>query len=132
MAKRYVSYEEREEFFELLCSGLSLDAAATGSGVSGTAGRGWWRASGLVSPTIQMGRHGGLTGTAPARLPGSGEQSSEQSGEQRQRRPLSSEDRAVIAAGLRRELSYAQIGALVGRNKAVICREVAGRVRWSV
>jgi IS30 family transposase len=125
MAKRYVSYEEREEFFELLCSGLSLDAAATGSGVSGTAGRGWWRASGLVSPTIQMGRHGGLTGTAPARLPGSGEQSSEQSGEQRQRRPLSSEDRAVIAAGLRRELSYAQIGALVGRNKAVICREVA-------
>ncbi|VXB61337.1 hypothetical protein NOCARDAX2BIS_260007 [Nocardioides sp. AX2bis] len=28
MAKRYVSYEERDEFFELLCSGLSLDAAA--------------------------------------------------------------------------------------------------------
>ena len=38
---------------------------------------------------------------------------------------LSIEDRAVIAAGLRRELSYAQIGALIGRDKSVICREVA-------
>ena len=39
MAKRFVSVEERGEFFELLCSGLSLDAAAAGSGVSSTAGR---------------------------------------------------------------------------------------------
>jgi transposase, IS30 family len=38
---------------------------------------------------------------------------------------LTSEDRAVIAAGLRRELSYAQIGELIGRDKSVVCREVA-------
>ena len=31
----------------------------------------------------------------------------------------------MIAAGLRRELSYTQIGALIGRHKSVISREVA-------
>ncbi|WP_442938877.1 IS30 family transposase [Nocardioides sp. AX2bis] len=108
-----------------MCSGLSLDAAAAGSGVSGTAARGWWRASGFVSPRIQMGRCGGLAGTAAPRVPGPGPGHGEQPGTERCRRPLSSEDRAVIAAGLRRELSYAQIGVLIGRNKSVICREVA-------
>jgi IS30 family transposase len=38
---------------------------------------------------------------------------------------LSGEDRAVIAAGLRVGWSYGRIGAEIGRNKSVICREVA-------
>jgi transposase, IS30 family len=41
------------------------------------------------------------------------------------RRVLSSEDRAVIAAGLARSLSLTDIGALIGRDKSVISREVA-------
>ncbi|MGZ4455809.1 MAG: IS30 family transposase, partial [Nocardioides sp.] len=55
MAKRAISYEEQEEFFDLVCSGLSLQRAATASGVSVTAGTGWWRRSGLMSPVIQSG-----------------------------------------------------------------------------
>jgi IS30 family transposase len=70
MAKRFVSYEERVEFFDLLCSGLSMEAAAAGSGVSPTAGRGWWRASGFVELVLQMGATGGLPGSAAAREPG--------------------------------------------------------------
>jgi transposase, IS30 family len=120
MAKRYVSYEERDEFLDLLCSGLSLDAAAAGSGVSTTAGRGWWRASGLVELVIQMGSRGGLPGDAPPREPGQCDAATKP----RRRRVLCSEDRAVIAAGLRRELSYAEIGELIGRDKSVVCREV--------
>jgi len=121
MAKRYVAYEERDEFFDLLCSGSSLEAAAAGSGVSATAGRGWWRASGLVDLVTQMGARGGLPGSAPPREPGQDDPTTVP----RQRRALCSEDRAVIAAGLRRELSYAQIGDLIGRDKSVVCREVA-------
>ena len=121
MAKRYVAYEERDEFFDLLCSGSSLEAAAAGSGVSATAGRGWWRASGLVDLVTQMGARGGLPGSAPPREPGQDDPATVP----RQRRALCSEDRAVIAAGLRRELSYAQIGDLIGRDKSVVCREVA-------
>jgi transposase, IS30 family len=121
MAKRYVSYEERDEFFDLLCSGLSLQAAAGHSGVSTTAGRGWWQASGLVNLVIQLGAAGGLPGSAPPREPGQYEVARSP----RQRRALSSEDRAVIAAGLRRELSYAQIGELIGRDKSVVSREIA-------
>jgi IS30 family transposase len=41
------------------------------------------------------------------------------------RRVLTSEDRAVIAAGHRQGLSYAAIGALIGRDKSVVWREVA-------
>jgi transposase, IS30 family len=41
------------------------------------------------------------------------------------RRQLTSEDRAVIAAGLRARWSYARIGAEIGRDKSVVCREVA-------
>jgi len=123
MAKRHVSYEEREEFFELLCSGFSVQAAAAGAGVSATAGGAWWRASGLVSPVIQFGKKGGLPGSAPARVPGPARPEAV-----RCRRALTGEDRAVIAAGLRAGWSYERIGQAIDRDKSVICREV-GRNR---
>ena len=114
------SYETRDEFFELVCGGFSLIRAARVVGVSGETASSWWRSSGLVSPVIQLGAVGGLPGTAPAGVPGvpgvhgPGEL-------ERRRRALTSEDRAVIAAGLRCRLSYAQIGAMIGRDKSVIC-----------
>jgi IS30 family transposase len=37
---------------------------------------------------------------------------------------LSSEDRAVIAAGVRAGWSLARIGAAIGRDKSVVCREI--------
>ena len=118
MAKRHVPYEVREEFFDLVCSGMPLRVAAGAAGVSTTASKLWWKASGLMEPAIQMGNRGGLPGTAPPRVPGVLGQRA------RHRRPLTSEDRSVIAAGLRMELSYGQIGKLVGRDKSVVCREV--------
>ena len=121
MPKRHVPYEVREEFFDLVCSGMPLQAAGAAVGVSVRSTQAWWKASGLMEPAIQADRRGGLPGSAPARVPGQ-----DGSGEAaRVRRPLSSEDRAVIAAGLRMGLSFARIGALIGRDRSVVCREVA-------
>ncbi|WP_185995629.1 IS30 family transposase [Nocardioides campestrisoli] len=120
MPKRHVSYEQREEFFELVCAGLSIKAACRGAGVSERAGTVWWQSSGLVSPVIQYGTVGGLPGTAPARTPG-GRGADELP---RPRRPLSGEDRAVIAAGLQASWSYGRIGRAIGRDKSVVSREV--------
>jgi IS30 family transposase len=120
VAKRYVAYEEREEFFELVCSGVSLLRAARWSGVSVRAAQEWWGRSGLMSPVIRLGRDGGLPGSAPARVP-----DAPRSGDRpRQRRGLTSEDRSAIAVALLCGCSYAQIGALIGRNKSVVWREV--------
>ena len=119
MAKRRVAYEEVEEFFELLCSGLSMEASARTAGVSDTAGRGWWRRSGLVDLKIRFGRDGGLPGSAPMRVPGPVKPCGEV-----KRLPLSSEDRAVIAAGRRAGWSYQRIGDEIGRHKSVVWREV--------
>jgi IS30 family transposase len=56
----------------------------------------------------------------------------------RRRRPLTSEDRAVIAALVGEGMSYRDIGARIGRDASVVCREVArnasrdGRYRAAV
>lgn len=121
MAKRHVAYEEREEFFELVCAGMPIQAAAGAAGVSVMAGATWWRSSGLVSPVIQFGSVGGLPGSTPAFVPGA----CGPDDPPRRRRPLSSEDRSAIAVGLMCGCSYAQIGAMIGRDKSRICREVA-------
>ena len=113
--------EVRERFFELVCGGVSLQAAAGAVGVVPNTAAAWWRASGLMEPVIQLGGRGGLSGAAPAAVPGG--QGLE--APSRRRLALTSEDRAVIAAGLRQELPYAQIGALIERDTSVVCREVA-------
>ena len=117
VARRHIAYEVREEFFDLVCSGMPLEVASGVIGVSPATARAWWRVSSLMELTIRQGRRGGLPGTAPLRCPGG-----HQGGGRR--RMLTSEDRSVIAVGLRMELSYSQIGALVGRDKSVIWREV--------
>ena len=117
MGNRRIEDEVREEFFELVCSGMSLKAAVELLGVARWTGTLWWRASGLVS--VQGGRNGGLSGSAPLRVVGDPGRPG------RCRRPLTSEDRAVIAAGLRAGWSYARIGGAIGRDRSVVCREVA-------
>jgi len=121
MAKRHVPYEQREEFFELVCSGFSIQAAAGAAGVSVTASASWWRSSGVVTPVIQHGKVGGLPGSAPAGYPGAWGPDDPP----RQRRPLTSEDRTAIAVGVMCQCTLAQIGSMIGRNKSVICRELA-------
>lgn len=113
------SVEARDQFLDLVCAGFSLKAAAAQVGASVGSGTNWWRQSGRMELTIDLGRSGGLAGPAPAAVPG------RRSGRRTGRRPLSSEDRAVIQAAHRQGLSYAAIGVLIGRDKSVICREVA-------
>ncbi len=114
-------YEVRDEFFELVCGGFSLQRAGAVLGVSRQTAADWWRSSGLVIPVIQLGATGGLPGSVPPGVPGS-QGPHEQ---HRQRRSLSSEDRSAIAVALMCGCSYAQIGAMIGRDKSVIWREVA-------
>lgn len=83
-----------------------------------------------MTPVIQFGSVGGLPGSAPSRAPsvqGPGERPC-------RRRPLTSEDWSVIAVRLRCGCPYAQIGAMIGRDGPVICRELAGnrarRLLW--
>lgn len=92
-----------------------MQAATAALGVSPHTGLAWWRQSGRMELKMVMGFRGGLAGGAPASCPGRG----------RHRRALSSEDRAVIAAGLAGELSYARIAASINRDTSVISREVA-------
>jgi IS30 family transposase len=119
VAKRVIAYEVREEFFDLVCSGMSLQAASALVGVSMTAACGWWRVSGVVSPRIRIGQHGGLPGSAAVRDPADAESP------QRRRRPLTAEDRSAIGVGLRCGMSYGAIAAMIGRDRSVVCREVA-------
>jgi IS30 family transposase len=63
---------------------------------------------------VAHGRRGGLVGAVPADVPGCGSA----------RRALSSEDRAVIAVGVRQQRSCAEIGVSIGRDKSVVSREV--------
>jgi IS30 family transposase len=121
MAMWTISYEVREEFFELVCSGMALQAAAGLLGVSQCSALAWWRASGFMEPTIQIGASGGLPGCAPLRVPGRFGRDGRSC---RQRRALTSEDRAVIAAGLQARWSYERIGEAIGRAKSVVWREV--------
>jgi transposase, IS30 family len=110
-----ILFETRAEFFDLVCAGMGMRAASLQVGVSRGTGWLWWRKSGLMSVSMVKTRHGGLAGSRPAACPGSGGL----------RRQLTSEDRAVIAAGCQAGWSYARIGEVIGRDKSVISREVA-------
>ncbi len=118
---RLFSHEVQNELFELVCGGVSITRAAQVVGVSWDTASKWWRSSGLVNLLPQLGATGGLPGSAPAAIPGAfGPDEAP-----RQRRSLSSWDRSAIAVGLMCGASYTAIGAMIGRNKSVVWREVA-------
>jgi IS30 family transposase len=94
---------------------MPLGRAAELLGVSRDSAGRWWRESGAMDVDAQMGGCGGLAGSAPLSRPGVGVR----------RRALTSEDRAVIAAGLKANWSYGRIGASIGRDRSVVHREVA-------
>ncbi|GAB3016118.1 IS30 family transposase [Nocardioides flavus (ex Wang et al. 2016)] len=117
MAKS-ISFEVLEEFFDLVCVGVPLMRAADWSGVSADTASRLWRERGVMGLQIALGARGGLLGSAPPRHPGDERTV-------RRRRPLTSEDRAVIAALLHRRVSLREIGRILGRDVSVISREVA-------
>jgi len=97
------SLETVERLYELVCRGNSIQASAEGVGVSRTRATFFWRRSAPMGLEITMGRAGGLEGSPPPPdAPGEGPCD----GPGLKRRPLTSEDRAVIAAGVRQCLSY--------------------------
>jgi IS30 family transposase len=123
MARPRAAFEVRVRMIELVCEGSSVAAAAAAVGVSRGSGWEWWREAAPVMLKLVPGRHGGLgrvsSGRGGRHGPGSG----------RDRRVLSSEDRAVIAACVLRraageKITLAQIGELIDRDKSVISREI--------
>jgi transposase, IS30 family len=101
-----------------VCSGAPITCAAEWAGVSHETATRWWTERGVMGMFMAVGARGGLPGTAPLRRPGE-----ERVG--RQRRPLTSEDRSVIAALHRRKVSLREIARTIGRDASVISREVA-------
>jgi transposase, IS30 family len=115
---KWISFETQEEFFDLLCAGAPIAHAATWSGVSWDTAAKLWRERGVMGLEIALGARGGLPGSAPLRRPGDER-------EVRRRRPLTSEDRAVIATLHHRKVSLREIGRTIGRDVSIISREVA-------
>lgn len=116
---RSVSFQEREYFFELVCSGLSFSAAAVGAGIGRDAAWRWWRSAGVMETRTLYGRRGGLAGSPPADDPAGS------SPGRRVRQPLTRDDRAMIAAQTRCGLGVRAIAAALGRSPSVISRELA-------
>lgn len=108
----------RERFVDAVCSGISLLAAAQSVGASVGSSTRWWRQSGRMELALVVGpkNGGGLAGPIPPSLRGPSVTG--------RRRPLSDMDRSLIQAGLSLQMSYGQIGVLIGRDKSVIWREV--------
>jgi IS30 family transposase len=104
------SLDARTEFFDLVCGGMSILAAARRVGATHGTGRNWWAQSGQMM-TVNMGAVGGLADPAPtAEGPGG--------------RALNQAERGMIQMGLRSGMSYGKIGEAIGRDKSVVWREV--------
>jgi IS30 family transposase len=118
--------ESRDRLICLVCAGLSLREAAVEVGVSCQTASRWWAQCGRMELELAAGSHGGLTAPVPPAVPVavSVAMAGPGTGRLACRRGLSSEDRAVIAAGRRQGLGYAAIGEVIGRDKSVVWREV--------
>lgn len=119
--------EVRARFFDQVCGGSSIAAAAADAGVARQSAWLWWRQAAPVTLQLLRGGTGGLVTAARSIAPG--EPRCPGPPRPGRRRLLSSEDRAVIAACLRRRaggevITLAQIGELIGRDKSVISREI--------
>lgn len=114
------SREIREQFYALVCAGASVNASAASLGVSRTSAAYWWSQSAPMELRLARGGTGGIVRAGSTSASGEVVAPATPGG----RRVLTSEDRAVIAAGLRQRRSYQEIGDSIGRDKAVISREV--------
>ncbi|MGY3378573.1 IS30 family transposase [Arthrobacter sp. TE12231] len=103
------SLDARTEFFDLVCGGMSILAAARRVGATHGTGRNWWAQSGHMM-TVDTGPVGGLSDPAPT-------------AEGPEGRALNLAERGMIQMGLRSGLSYARIGEVIGRDRSVVWRE---------
>jgi transposase, IS30 family len=108
---RAFSLTVRHELFDRICGGVPLRTAARELGVSKTAATSWWQQAGGMTLTWGPAA-GGL------KVPGD-QQRSGGAG-----RRLSWAERMEIMRGRDRGVSYAEIARRIGRDKAVVWREV--------
>lgn len=101
----------RRDVFDRVCRGESVRDAAAGVGVSYNTARLWWRDAGAMKLHQGPGKCGLVE---PGDL--------DQPGGRGHR--LSSGERIEIMRGLDAHLTYAQIGAQIGRDASVVWREV--------
>lgn len=101
--------DTRTRFVDLVCAGMGVTDAAAQFGASTYSGTRWWAQSGGVK--AKLGRSGGVDDPA-VRDGGPGD------------RFLTLAERGMIQMGRRKGLSYADIGAELGRNKTSVWREV--------
>lgn len=110
MGRRLCADAVREQFVAAVLAGGSVNSVAGSLGVPRGTARRWWDAAAMDVP-LRKGARGGVVEPLP-------------SPHERAGRYLSAEDRAVIQVGVSWRLSLAQIGALIGRDKSVISREL--------
>ncbi len=109
-ARRLYPDAVRDRFVGLVLGGESVSSAARVLGVPVPTVERWWKAASVGVP-LRKGRRGGVVDPLPPSHGKSG-------------RYLSDADRAVIQAGLAWQLTLSQIGAMIGRDKSVVSREV--------
>ena len=105
-----VSRSLKRELLDRVCSGASITQAASDLGVSSSGGRKWWYQAGGVQ--LAIGGRGGLA--VPVDRDGPGGRGHR----------LNLAERIEIMRGLDAELSHAQIGEKLKRDRTVIWREV--------
>ena len=113
------SFQVRDRFVSLVCSGWSLHRAAAEVGMSSAWSVRTWRRLAPMELKPCMGRTGGVGLPALVLWPGAS------SDRPKTRRALSLLDRQVISVGLQLGMTQAAIGKYLGRCKSVISREIA-------
>ena len=101
----------RHELFDRICGGLPLRTAAQDLGVSKTIATSWWQQAGGMRLTWGSAAAGLKEPGDQERLGGTGHR-------------LSWAERTEIMRGRDQGMSYAEIGRRIGRDKAVVWREV--------
>lgn len=115
--------EQWDRFFDLMATGATIRAASVEIGVASQSGwERWHKSAPMVLELVKGGGIGPGASVGPGRLSAP---TASARPEGRRRRLLTSEDRAVIAAGRRKKWTYAEIGEAIDRSPSVICREVA-------
>lgn len=100
----------KRELFDRVCSGQSITQAEVALGVSHGVGHLWWHKAGGMK--LAVGRRGGVVDLVGSDGPGG-------SGHR-----LNLAERIEIMRGRDANLSYAEIGRRIGRNRSVVWREV--------
>ena len=106
------SLQVRRALFDLVCQGVPVERAARWLKVSKTSAHAWWAQAGAM-PLLTSLRVGGPVHKGRVDVPGG------------RGHRLSLEERIEVMRGRDQGLSYAEIGARIGRDKAVVWREVA-------